>query len=46
MMVLGTKIKQETINFCKEGKSCKDCRCTENECVENLYYILNAEKDV
>ena len=46
MIVQGTKIKQETINYCKEGSSCERCSCSESECVERLYYILNANKDV
>lgn len=46
MIVQGTKIKQGTVNYCKEGLSCEDCRCTENECIAQLYYISNTDKDI
>lgn len=46
MLVLGTKIKQETVNYCKKGKGCEECRCNEKECIEALYYVLHADEDV
>ena len=46
MMILGTKIKQETINYCKGNGDCEKCKCCEEECIAELYYILHEHEDV
>lgn len=39
-MLIGTKIKQETVKICSKEIKCKDCRCSEEECIDNLYATI------
>lgn len=39
-MLIGTKIKQETVKKCSEEINCNNCRCSEEECIDNLYATI------
>ncbi len=41
MRIIGTKIRQETVNLCRKDKYvCDKCSCTEKECLELLIEAL------